>query len=378
MTRVRSIDILRGAIMLLMAIDHIRVFSGIPAGDTELYLFLTRWITNFCAPGFAFFAGTAIFYQAQKTTDKNSLSIFLIKRGLLLVVLELTVIRFFWTFNLNYSDFVLAGVIWMLGWCMALMALLIRLKSSAVGIIGFIIILAQQFFLFVPKAIPRSLQPQFINMWQFIYPAGVEETGAIHVLYVIVPWIGVMALGYGFGLIMIMTAHRRKRICLIIGVAFIALFAIIGSVFSFNSTTGENALPFIFRLLNQNKYPPSPLFLLMTLGPLIALIPIVEKAKGRFLTALSVIGKVPLFYYLLHILLIHISAIAVNLVRDGQTHQAWYQIAPFGTRQAKGVRWGLPLLYFVFLIDTGLLYFACNWYLKYKKGHPEKKWLKYI
>src|SRR5688572_1930595 len=149
--RIQSVDILRGLVMVLMAIDHVRVYSGVPAGGPEAGVFFTRWITHFCAPGFAFLAGTSAFLYGIKIADQAKLARYLVTRGLMLVVLELTAIRFFWAFNVNYAEFVLAGVIWMLGWCMVLLAALTWLRPKVVGIIGVTIILVQQLFGFVPN-----------------------------------------------------------------------------------------------------------------------------------------------------------------------------------------------------------------------------------
>src|ERR1700741_3759948 len=132
--RIQSVDVVRGIVMVLMAIDHVRVYSGMPAGGPEAGIFFTRWITHFCAPAFVFFAGTGAFLHAQKLNDKAALSKFLVTRGLLLVLLELTLIRFCWTFNIDYAAFTLAGVIWMLGWCMVLLALFVRLQAKTIGI----------------------------------------------------------------------------------------------------------------------------------------------------------------------------------------------------------------------------------------------------
>jgi len=377
-TRIKSLDILRGAIMVLMAIDHVRVYAGIPAGGPTADLFFTRWVTHFCAPGFAFLAGTAIFFHANKLNDVNKLSGFLLLRGLLLVVLEITVLRFFWAFKIDYSQFFLAGVIWMLGWCLMIMALLVRLKPKTVGIVGLIIILGQQAFHYVPQIFPQPFQTSFGKIWNFIYPTGIELPENIAILYVIVPWIGVMAAGYGFGLILQTEEKKRDRICRIIGLSLIALFVVIGTIIVLKKNDPENSQPFIFKLLSQNKYPASQLFLMMTLGPLIALIPRTEKVKGWLANTLLTFGKAPMFYYLMHIILIHVSALVINLIRTGNAHQDWYGMAPYFTTQPEGVRWSLSLLYLVFFIDVCILYFACKWYSKYKMNHPDKIWLKLI
>lgn len=350
MKRLQSLDVLRGLIMVLMAIDHVRVYAGIPAGGPEPAIFFTRWITHFCAPGFTFFAGTAAFFLGIKLGNPSALARYLFTRGFMLVILEITVIRFFWTFNLNLSGFMLAGVIWMLGWCMVLLGTMVRMNAKTIGFIGLGIIFLQQLFALVP------LNP----FWQFIYTTQGDALGWIAILYVIVPWIGVMMAGYGFGQILL--SGKRDRWCYIIGFTSIILFIIIGSI------TSEGPLPFIMNLLNQRKYPASQLYLMMTLGPLIALIPWAERAKGAVVNFLSVFGKVPFFYYIAHILLIHISALIVNYFLFGETHQEWYVTAPFAQVPYESM-WSLGLLYLVFAIDVGILYWISKWYSKRKLAY---------
>jgi uncharacterized membrane protein len=185
-----------------------------------------------------------------------------------------------------------------------------------------------------------------------------------------------MMAGYGFGLIMEMNAIKRDRLCKRIGLAAILFFVIIGSIIIQMRPAPEHAPPFWMRLLNQNKYPASQLYLLMTLGPLIALIPFAERAKGWAINILALFGRVPMFYYLMHVLIIHISALVVNYFRTGQMHFEWYLTAPF-TFLPEEFRWNLPLLYFVFAIDVLLLYFICRWYAKLKANNPNS-WMKYI
>ena len=375
-TRIHSVDILRGIVMVLMAIDHVRVYSGIPAGAPDPGIFFTRWITHFCAPGFVFLTGTSAFLYGIKTDNKKNLTRFLLSRGALLVVLELTLIRFCWTFNFDYSEFVLAGVIWMIGWCMILLAFLVKLKPMLVGIIGLAIILLQQLFSLVPKVFPESMRNSFGLFWEFIYPAGLNAVFDMTVLYVIVPWIGVMAAGYGFGLIVTMEPDKRKKLCLRIGLTCIILF-IVGGSLAIMLSPATNGPPFLFKLLNQQKYPASQLFLLMTLGPMITLIPIVENAQSAWARIMTIFGRVPFFYYLIHIPFIHISALVVRLIIDGSLNNDGYANAPF-TRIPEEQRWSLGLLYLIFLIDVAILFFLCRWYARYKGDHAEKKWLQYI
>lgn len=372
--RIPSIDIIRGIIMVLMAIDHVRVYAGMPAGGPTPGIFFTRWVTHFCAPGFVFFAGTAGYLHGRKLGDVRTLSRYLLGRGLLLVVLEMTLIRSSWTFNVAYDQFTLAGVIWMLGWCMVLLAACVRMPATVVGAGGVAIVLLQQVFGTFPALLPANARSVVSMIWEFVYPAGVENPFGITVLYVLVPWIGVMMAGYGFGAIMTIPAEARRRLCLRIGLACTALFLVTGSAFAVGQ--GDVDIPFLFRLLNQQKYPASQLYLLMTLGPMIAAVPLLERARGWFADALTTVGRVPLFYYLLHIPLIHISALLVNYLRTGAMHGEWYATAPY-TWLPPEQQWGLPLLYTVFVANVILLYRACSWYAAVKARRPGG-WLRYL
>lgn len=364
--RIHSVDLLRGAIMLLMAIDHVRVYSGIPAGGPDPAIFFTRWVTHFCVSGFVFFAGTSAYLLGQKLGDRAALSKYLLIRGLLLVLLELTLIRFCWTFNLDFKSFMLAGVIWMLGWCMVMLAAIIWLPLRVIWIGGLIIIAGQQLF---------GLVPSSVHWWNFFYPVDYEGIKWINILYVLLPWIGVMMAGYGFGRLLQLPPALVRRACWWIGLSAIVLFIVIGSLQV--SADPEKKMPFILRLLNQQKYPPSQLFLLMTLGPIIALVPYAERVRGWLANVLSTFGRVPFFYYVLHILIIHLAALLVNLIRTGNIHQDWYKTAPF-TWLPDEQRWSLPLLYLVFILAEVILYLLCRWYADYKSKNPGKKWLKYL
>ena len=374
--RIRSVDIIRGVIMVLMAIDHVRVYSGLPAGGATAGIFFTRWITHFCAPGFVFLAGTAAFLHGRRLGDMGQLSRYLLTRGLMLVVLELTLIRFSWTFNFAYDQFVLAGVIWMLGWCMVLLAGLVRLRARTVGLIGVGIMCLQQLFAFAPRLLPASARPAFGRVWGFVYPTGLDGAPGIEVLYVIVPWIGVMAAGYGFGAILLRDRDERTRLCLRIGLAATAAFVVLAVVSAIVRGDAGDPRPLLFRMLDQQKYPASQLFLLMTLGPIIALLPAAERARGLVANAFDVVGRVPLFFYLLHIPLIHATALIVNRVRTGSTMSGFYDSAPY-TFMPEEMRWSLGLLYLVFAVDVVLLYGACYWYADVKRRR-RGGWLRYL
>ena len=373
-SRINSLDLLRGLVMVLMAIDHVRVYSGVPAGGPTPGVFFTRWITHFCAPAFVFFAGTAAFLKGRKV-ERTELARYLAVRGLLLIALELTILKASWTFNLDYSQFLLAGVIWMLGWCMVLLAGLIWLPVRAVAIAGLLIIVGQNLFAAIGGTLPQAVHP----LWEFIYPVGSEvRLGAngpvVTVLYTIVPWIGVMAAGYAFGTIMIRPDAGRQ--CVRLGLAATVLFVLLGGVTAIRLGGSPDGPPLWVRFLNQRKYPASPLFLLMTLGPMITLIPFAERAGGWFAGVLTTFGRVPMFYYLLHIPLIHALSLVAWSLRDGAMHGERFATAPY-VSIPPGQRWSLGLLYLVWFVAVGILYPLCRWYAGVKKRNPES-WLRFI
>ncbi len=377
--RIRSIDIMRGLVCVIMAIDHVRVYSGLPAGGPTAGIFFTRWITHFAAPGFCFFAGTGVFFLGRKLGDMNALARYLVTRGLLLVVLEMTVLRWAWTFNFDYAHYLLAGVIWMLGVCMILMGGLVRLPTRAVGIIGLVIIFGQQLILVATRALPEATRHSATWFLKFLYFGGIVKLGAdgppVAVLYSIVPWIGVMAAGYAFGTILTRDAAARRRLCLWIGLSATVAFVVVGCVVVVRrpAPTNPQAVvpPFLFRLLAQQKYPASELFLLMTLGPLIALLPVAENARGWFADALNTIGRVPMFYYLLHIPLIHAAALLVSAIREGHVNPWLFDNHPMMPAQPPvGYVWSLGLLYLVYVLVLPVLYLACRWYGKVKARYP--------
>lgn len=373
-TRIASLDIARGIIMILMAIDHVRVYAGVPAGGPTFGVFFTRWVTNFSAPGFAFLAGTGAFLYGLKINDKRALAKFLAVRGVLLILLELTVLRFAWTFNADFASYNLAGVIWMLGWCMILMSGLVFLPTRAVGIVGLALILGQPVFTPIGNLLPAVIGGP-------LYLGGQVHVGAfpLDILYVIVPWIGVMAAGYWFGeVVRNADSERRRRLCLRIGLTMTALFVAIGTALVLSKPAGENALPTFFRILNQRKYPASPLFLMMTLGPTIAFLPFAEGMTGRVGRFLSSFGRVPMFYYLLHIPLIHVSAIVVSYLRTGAVTPWLFENFPVEPGPVPpGYQWSLGLLYLDFVVVIALLYFPCRWFAG-RKARDKTGLLRYL
>jgi uncharacterized membrane protein len=371
--RLTGVDVLRGAVMVLMAIDHVRVYSGVLPGGPSPGVFFTRWITHFCAPVFVFLAGTSAVLYGRRIGSRAALARYLVTRGLLLVLLELTVIRASWTFGFDYSSFLLAGVIWMIGWCMVLLAALVWLPPSVVGAIGLVIVVIQPVFGLVGRTLPDGAR----SWWELIYPTGAElRLGAdgprVTVLYVLVPWIGVMAAGYGFGAMLEWPAKRWRRLCVMVGLGATALFLLLATA----DLRHPGDAPWIFRLLNQRKYPASVPFLLMTLGPAIALLPFADRARGPVARTLETFGRVPFFYYLLHIPLIHAIALIVWRLRGTGIDNTPFRTAPY-VQIADGQRWELWLLYLVWALAVAILYLACRWYAAVKV-RSSSFWLRYL
>lgn len=375
-SRIASIDLIRGAVMILMAIDHVRVYSGLPAGGPTAGIFFTRWVTHFVAPGFIFFAGMSAFFYGRKHGD---LSRFLLLRGIWLVLLELTVIRIAWTFNFDFANYLLAGVIWVIGWCMILMAPLVRLRPRTLAIIGVAII-----------ALHNGVMPWLVGhvplgeLWKILYIGffnGPVGGTPLIVLYSIIPWIGVMAAGYGFGPILTLEPARRNRICLRVGLGATALFLILRGLNLYGDPRPWSAtppMPALLSFLNTTKYPASLLFLLMTLGPTIALIPLLDRARGRIARWVTAFGRVPFFYYVLHIPLIHALALVVSAIRLGGVSPWLFTNHPMANPPPpEGYIWSLSLLYLVWAIAIVLLYFPCRWYAELKARRGDW-WLKYL
>jgi uncharacterized membrane protein len=382
-TRVASIDIIRGAVMVLMAIDHVRVYSGLPAGGPTPGIFFTRWVTHFCAPAFIFLAGTSAFLYGRRHRD---LSRFLITRGLWLVFLELTYFRVCWTFNFEFRQYELAGVIWVIGWCMVLMSGLVRLPLRAVAATGLAIVAGHNLLdgqLYLERGADLAS-----NLWRILYvgfyagPVRLGPSGpTLMVLYSIVPWIGVMAVGYAFGDTITKSPDERRRRCLIVGSGAIVLFLVLRTFNLYgdpNHWSPSGRLPAPLSFLATNKYPASLDFLLMTLGPTIFAMPWLERARGALARALTVFGRVPFFYYALHIPLIHAMALVVSKVRIGEVSWWLFTNHPMGNPPPPdGYAWSLPLLYLVWAIAIALLYPACAWFAGVR-ARAMSPWLRFL
>jgi uncharacterized membrane protein len=381
--RVRGLDVLRGLVIVLMVIDHVRYFLSSARFDptdpdqTTAALFFTRWITHFCAPVFMLLAGAGAYLSLGRGRTKADVSRFLLTRGLWLLLLELTVARFGWQFNLDYG-FSSALVFWALGWSMIALAALVWLPVSVTAAFGLFMSAGHNLFDGVSADDSRSLG----WLWTILHQPGGLALGSgvqFFVLYPLIPWIGVMAAGYAFGGLATLPSLRRDRIYLRLGAALTVAFVLLRlgnwygdpAPWTAQETGWRTALSF----LNTTKYPASLLFLLMTLGPAIALLPALEWMRGPLAEMLLTIGRVPLFFWLLHVPLIHLVALGFSLARYGEIIPWLVRNPP--TPLPEGYGYGLGVVYAVTLAVVAGLYPLCRWYADVKRRRRDP-WLSYL
>lgn len=387
--RVASLDVLRGIVVVLMAIDHVRVYSGLPPGGPDPGIYFTRWVTHFVAPAFVLLAGTAAFLYGRKVGDTAQLARFLATRGLLLVLLELTLIRVSWTFNFEFGTYLLGGVIWAIGWSMVALAGLAWLPTRAVAAFAVAVIAGHNLLPELLAPIQPAVESAgLVWVFQLLYFGGDIQLGAggptFVVLYSLIPWVGVMAAGYALGALYTMDAARRQRLLYWLGGAMVVAFLVLraadvyGDPRPWRSANPEGAWPTLRSILNTSKYPASLLFLLMTLGPSLLVLPALERVTNRVTRWLEVFGRVPMFYYLLHIPLIHALALVVSLARTGSVSPWLFGNHPmWPPEQPAGYMWSLSLLYMVTAVAVALLYPACRWYGQ-RKARAPRPWMKYL
>jgi uncharacterized membrane protein len=381
-SRIESVDVVRGVIMIIMALDHTRDFFGIPGQNpTDLTsasaaLFFTRWITHFCAPVFFLLTGTGAYLSLRRKTPQE-LSRFLFTRGLWLIFLELVVVRCLaYQFNFDYRVTMLL-VLWALGWAMITLSALVRLPAFVPTAFGVVLIVGHNLLDMV-----RSTNP----IWAILHGPGFVLNTPQHVVfaaYPLIPWIGVTAVGYGLGQVYGWDAVRRRAFLLRLGVALILAFLVIRGINIYGDpsrwTSQKSALFTVLSFLNTTKYPPSLLFLLMTLGPAMIFLRAVDSSTPRVFRPALIIGKVPMFYYVLHFALIHLIAVVVCYARYGTAH--WMVESPdlghYPFSPPPGWGFSLPIVYTVWAIVVVTMYPLCRWFagLKQRRSDP---WLSYL
>lgn len=384
--RIESVDLLRGVIMILMALDHVRDYFGDAAASptnlatTTVPLFFTRWVTHFCAPVFFLLTGTGA-YLALRRRGRTGLSRFLLTRGLWLILLELTVMRFFWQFNVDYRLTVLT-VLWALGWAMIVLSGLVYLPTWAVTALGVVMVAGHNLL----DSIQAKSFGAFAPLWTVLHAPNFivsDPRHAVFAAYPLVPWVGVTAVGYGLGQLYSLPAERRRALLLRLGVGLTAGFVLLRLANVYGDpqrwSAQRSATFTVLSFINATKYPPSLLFLLMTLGPALLLLLAVDRRTPAWLRPALVFGKVPLFYYLGHVLLMHAAAVVASFVRYGAVH--WMVESPtldrFPVTQPPGWPFALPEVYLVWLALVVALYPVCRWYAGVKARRTEA-WLSYL
>jgi len=384
--RIESIDILRGLIMLIMAIDHTRDFfhkGGIDPTDlsvTTPFLFFTRWITHFCAPLFVFLSGISAHLAGTRRT-KSQLSAFLIKRGLWLVLIEVVVITFALTLDPGYH-FIVFQVIWAIGTSMVILGLLVWLPLPAIAAIGVVLFFGHDIldYIKLPREGAAAFEWKlFFTARGFIFP--LDKTHILGDFYAMLPWTGVMLLGYSFGQTYRSSfdALKRKKMLLISGFSLIGLFVILRlfniygdpAPWSAQKTTALTIISFF----NVSKYPPSLIYLCMTIGPGLLLLILFERVSNRLTRIFVIYGSVPFFYYVLHFYLIRVY----NLILFFAMGYTSKDIASGKGFSFVPPTFGFSLLgvYVVWFCVVAALYLPCRWYFKYKRTHHQW-WLSYL
>ena len=380
--RIESIDVVRGVIMILMALDHARDFfanSGVNPTDpatTTIPLFFTRWITHFCAPVFFLLTGTGAYLSLRKKS-KGGLSRFLFTRGLWLIFLELVVVRCLgWQFNFDYHVMIL-NVLWALGWAMIVLSVLVYLPLWAIASFGILLITTHNLFDSVDS-------PNWL--WTILHSPNVLLNRPGHtvlVAYALVPWIGVTAVGYALGQIYRWPSARRKAFLLPLGLGLSAGFIALRAINLYGDPqrwrAQQSAAFTTLSFLNTNKYPPSLLYLLMTLGPALLFLWAVDAGTPRWLRPALIFGKVPMFYYLLHIPLIHLLAIAICYARYRQVHWMFESpnVGSFPITAPPGWGYPLPFIYLIWAVVVVTLYPLCHWFATLRQRRSDA-WLSYF
>ena len=405
-SRIDSIDLLRGIVMVVMMLDHTRdfvhnaafAFDPTDLSRTNVALFLTRWITHFCAPVFVFLAGTGAYLQLARGKSKSELSRFLVTRGIWLIVLELTLVRVGMWFSLDLRMFGFLQVIWVIGVSMIVLGALVYLPVKVVGGFGVAMIALHNLldsFRVTGWRGPQTAVPSYAGkLWIVLhqafepFPIVWFPSPVVIVIYPLIPWVGVMAAGYAFGALYQLDARRRRRWLLMIGGAATALFVIVRAINVYGDparwATQKSPVFTLLSFVNTTKYPPSLLFLLMTLGPAILALAFFETRaevrRGDFLNRVReffvTFGRVPLFFYLLQWYTAHLIAVLLNL-GFGKPVKWLFQTPIDWVGTAPNAGFNLAVVYLSWIAGVLLLYPLCKWFAGVKQRRRDW-WLSYL
>jgi uncharacterized membrane protein len=369
--RLSSIDVMRGIVVLLMVLDHTRDFLGSggmnPRDVSMPALFLTRWITHFCAPAFVFLSGVSAWFVMRKLVDVKATRRYLLLRGLWLIILECTLVRWGWSFDWKFNVLILQ-VIWALGWGMILLSLLISLPRRWIGFIGIVMVAGHHFL--DPIHSQQFSDPWLSMIWHVLHEPGrfaLSQSVSVLVVYPLIPWSGVMTLGFAMAPEFV-PGRRKASFYFLSGGLLVALFLLMRWIGFYGDPqpwrVQSNGLASLLSFLDCEKYPPSLLYLLMTLGPLLLFYPLMGYLPERFARILEVFGRVPLFLYVIHLPLLHAIALLQSIV-FGSGH-AWL-LGGFPLL-VKPPDYGLKLIevYFAWLLVLLMLYPVCLAYGRQK------------
>jgi uncharacterized membrane protein len=379
--RLDSLDWLRGLVMVVMVLDHARDFLGAgafnPRDVNNTAVFLTRWFTHFCAPTFVFLAGVSAYLYGARGRSRSELSRFLLTRGLWLVFMELVLIRFAWSFTLPHNVFVLQ-VIWAIGVSLVCLSALVYLPRPAIAGVAVIMIVGHNLW----DPVTADRMGSFGWLWMLLHQAGSATVGgkiSLMIIYPLVPWIGVVAAGYSFGPATQASPSWRRRWTLGLGLGLTFFFILLRASNFYGDPQDWSKQPTLLAtalsFLNCEKYPPSLLYLCMTLGPALVLLSAAEKFKGRLASILITFGRVPFFFYFTHIVLLHLMAVAWAQIHEGNS--AWlFAIRPIVLKPSTyGL--SLPVVYLLWLAAIAMLYPLCRWFADLKQRRRDW-WLSYL
>jgi uncharacterized membrane protein len=391
-SRLQSVDALRGAIMIIMALDHTRDFFhaaamlSSPTDLTRTYplLFFTRWITHFCAPVFTFTAGLGAFFWLQRGRTKGQLSRFLLTRGIWLVFLDLTVMQFGYNFSFSTRYPVLLLVLWELGACMVVLAALVHLPYRLLAFLSIAVIVFHNLF----DRINAASLGHYAPLWNVLHQPGAFPIFGILVIigYPLVPWVAVMSAGFCFGRIFLLEPVIRQKIIVMTGSALTLLFLLLRGANLYGDpsrwSTQPSPLFTLLSFLNCTKYPPSLLYLLMTLGPALIFLAFLDRCHFKEGNPLLIFGRVPLFYFVTHFYLIHLLSSLASLLRYGaRSYPILFSPVPSmgGPEDLFPANFGYPLwvVYAVWILMVVSLYPVCRRFANLKATRSDW-WLSYL
>jgi uncharacterized membrane protein len=382
---------LRGIVMIIMALDHVRDFFHMHAytddplnlQTTTPILFFTRWITHLCAPTFVFLSGVSIYLQSLRKTKKE-LSAFVIKRGLWLIVFECTVMTFIANFDPAFHVIPLV-VIWAIGISMVILGILIRLPYPIIVIIGAIIVLGHNALDIVESepGFQGGLLLDLLHSGAF-KPYTLAPGHSVFIIYPFLPWTGLMIMGYCAGIFFTssFTPDARRKITLAIGLGLLASFVILRSINGYGDpypwTSQNTALKTFLAFMKVHKYPPSLMYMTITIGISFILLSVLERIRNRFTQVTTVFGRTALFYYALHFLVMHIALTILFFIQGEHTVQEAIDAEMPFLFVMPGEGFSLGVVYVIWITLVVLLYPVCKWYDRYKTSHKEKWWLSYL